>query len=109
LINRLDRETSGLVLVAKNSATAREAGPSGQSTSSAKAVLRQSPMDGRMLTSFAVDQPLLRQGEKTASKIYLKQAIHPAGYPARTNFAVVQRFENRWGRFALINCQTDHR
>jgi 23S rRNA pseudouridine1911/1915/1917 synthase len=52
-----------------------------------------------------VDQPLLRQGEQFASKIWLKQAIHPAGYAAKTKFQVVQRFENRWGRFALVKCQ----
>jgi 23S rRNA pseudouridine1911/1915/1917 synthase len=104
LINRLDRETSGLVLVAKNSATAGELGR----------LVHRHRVEKRYLAithgwpdadQFEVDQPLLRQGEKTVSKIFLKQAIHPAGFPARTNFAVVQRFVNRWGRFALINCQ----
>jgi 23S rRNA pseudouridine1911/1915/1917 synthase len=104
LINRLDRETSGLVLVAKNSATARELGR----------LVNRHRME-KLYTAitygwpdadqFEVDQPLLRQGEKTASKIWLKQAIHPAGYSARTKFTVVQRFKNRWGRFATIQCQ----
>jgi 23S rRNA pseudouridine1911/1915/1917 synthase len=104
LINRLDRETSGLVLVAKNSATARELGRlvNRHRVEKLYTAITYGWPDA---DQFAVDQPLLRQGEKTASKIFLKQAIHPAGYPARTNFAVVQRFENRWGRFALINCQ----
>jgi 23S rRNA pseudouridine1911/1915/1917 synthase len=104
LINRLDRETSGLVLVAKNSTTAREL---------ARLVNRHRieklysaiTYGWPDLDQFEVDQPLLRQGEKIASKIWLKQTIHPAGYPARTKFTVVQRFENRSGRFALVNCQ----
>jgi 23S rRNA pseudouridine1911/1915/1917 synthase len=104
LINRLDRETSGLVLVAKNSTTARELGRLVNRHRIEKlytAITYGWPHTDQ----FEVDQPLLRQGEKTASKIWLKQAIHPAGYPARTQFEVVQRFENRCGRFALINCQ----
>lgn len=104
LINRLDRETSGLVLVAKNATAARELGRLVNQHRIEKfytAITRGWPEADQ----FVVDQPLLRQGEQTASKIWLKQAIHPAGYPAKTEFQVVQRFENRWGRFALVMCQ----
>jgi 23S rRNA pseudouridine1911/1915/1917 synthase len=104
LINRLDRETSGLVLVAKNAKTARELGRLVDHHRIEKfyaAITYGWPDADR----FEVDQPLLRQGEKLLSKIWLKQAIHPDGHPARTEFEVAQRFENRWGRFALINCQ----
>ena len=104
LINRLDRETSGLALVAKNVKTARELGRLIDHHRVDKfyaAITQGWPQTDR----FEVDQPLLRQGEKMPSKIWLKQAIHPAGYAAKTKFAVVQRFENRWGRFSLIDCQ----
>jgi 23S rRNA pseudouridine1911/1915/1917 synthase len=103
-INRLDRETSGLVLVAKNALTARQFGR----------LLTQHRID-KFYTAivhgwpdadeFEVDQPLLRQGEQLPSKIWLKQAIHPGGYPAKTKFKVVQRFENRWGQFTVLHCQ----
>jgi 23S rRNA pseudouridine1911/1915/1917 synthase len=38
------------------------------------------------------------------SRIWLKQAVHPSGYPSQTRFKVVQRFENNGGKFALIEC-----
>jgi 23S rRNA pseudouridine1911/1915/1917 synthase len=104
LINRLDRETSGLVLVAKNTKTARELGRLVNHHRVEKfytAITQSWPGADQ----FEVDHPILRLGEKFPSKIWLKQAIHPDGYPAKTKFEVVQRFENRWGRFALINCQ----
>jgi 23S rRNA pseudouridine1911/1915/1917 synthase len=104
LINRLDRETSGLVLVAKNAKTARELGRlvDHHRVDKFYAAIVQGWAQS---DQFEVDQPLLRQGEKMPSKIWLKQAIHPEGYPAKTIFTVVQRFENRWGRFSLIHCQ----
>jgi 23S rRNA pseudouridine1911/1915/1917 synthase len=104
LINRLDRETSGLVLVAKNTKTARELSRLVDHHRVEK--LYAAITYGWPATDqFEVDQPLLRQGEKVPSKIWLKQAIHPDGYPARTKFEVVRRFENRWARFAVIKCQ----
>jgi len=104
LINRLDRETSGLVLVAKNAATARELGRLVKRHQIEKAYAAIT-LGWPEPDQFQVDQPLLRQGEKTPSKIWLKQGIHPDGYPAQTKFNVVHRFENRWGRFTLIHCQ----
>jgi 23S rRNA pseudouridine1911/1915/1917 synthase len=104
LINRLDRETSGLVLVAKNAKTAHELGRlvDHHRVDKFYAAITQGWPE---TDQFEVDQPLLRQGEKMPSKIWLKQAIHPDGYPANTKFAVIRRFENHWGRFSLIHCQ----
>jgi 23S rRNA pseudouridine1911/1915/1917 synthase len=93
LINRLDRETSGLVMVAKNAQTARELARlvNQHRVEKLYAAITQGWPD---VDRFEVDQPLLRQGERIPSKIWLKQAIHPAGYQAKTTFQVVQRFEN---------------
>ena len=104
LINRLDRETSGLVLVAKNAGSARTLGRLVDHHRIEKfyAAITYGWPD---VDRFEVDQPLLRQGEKLPSKIWLKQNVHPDGYPARTKFEVVQRFEDCRGRFALISCQ----
>ena len=54
---------------------------------------------------FEVDQPLLRQGTIAPSKIWLKQAVHASGYPSHTRFRVLTRFENRHGKFALLECE----
>lgn len=91
IVNRLDRETSGLVLVAKTAASARRFGLLMQRQSFAKEYLAivwgWPEWDKRM-----VDAPLDRQGKHTASAIWLKQAVCPAGAPAQTEFHVVARF-----------------
>ena len=92
LIHRLDRETSGLLLVAKTAAAARR--------------FSLDMMHGRIAKEYlalvwgwpdwetqTVDAPLLRQGEKGESRIWLKRTIHPDGAPARTRFEVVRRGE----------------
>jgi 23S rRNA pseudouridine1911/1915/1917 synthase len=104
VITRLDRETSGLVLVAKNRDTARDLHTlieKQKLTKSYQAIVWGLPAR----TEFEVDQPLLRQGTIGPSKIWLKQAVHPSGYPSRTRFRVRNRFENRHGQFALLECE----
>jgi 23S rRNA pseudouridine1911/1915/1917 synthase len=104
VITRLDRETSGLVLVAKNRATARDL----------HTLIEKQNLTKRYLAitwgwpaadEFEVDQPLLRQGTIAPSKIWLKQAVHPSGYPSHTRFRVTDRFEHRHGQFALLDCE----
>jgi 23S rRNA pseudouridine1911/1915/1917 synthase len=92
IVNRLDRETSGIVLVAKTTAAAREFGLLMQSrrvTKEYHALVWGWP-DWETET---VDAPIIRQGEVGASKIYLKQTIDPGGAEAVTNFRVVKRFQ----------------
>jgi 23S rRNA pseudouridine1911/1915/1917 synthase len=91
IVNRLDRETSGLVLIAKNAASARRFGLAMERRRIAKEYLAvvQGWPDWE---TFTVDAPLLRQGERGPSAIWLKQAIHPEGLPARTEFRVEERF-----------------
>jgi len=91
IVNRLDRETSGLVLVAKNAAAARRFGVMMQEQRIAKeyiAIVWGWPE----WNSKTVDSPLARQGIHAPSPIWLKQAIHPAGVPARTEFTTERRF-----------------
>ena len=55
--------------------------------------------------TFTVDAPILRQGERGTSPIYLKQTVHPEGAAARTRFRVEATFtlETTNGyRFALV-------
>ena len=105
IVNRLDRETSGLVLVAKTAAAARRFGLLMQRQRFEKeylAVVWGWPEWDREI----VHAPLDRQGKHQHSPIWLKQMIHPAGTPARTEFVVNRRFttSTSWGEeFALIH------
>jgi 23S rRNA pseudouridine1911/1915/1917 synthase len=96
IVNRLDRETSGLVLVAKTSAAARKFG----------LLMQRRRLRKQYLTIVSgwpewetrvVDAPLDRQGKHQKSEIWLKQMIHPAGATAQTEFRVAQRFRKSGG------------
>jgi 23S rRNA pseudouridine1911/1915/1917 synthase len=91
IINRLDRETSGLVLVAKTAGAARRFGLWMQQQRFKKEYLAivwgWPDWETRI-----VDAPLDRQGKHQPSAIWLKQVIHPAGAPAQTEFRVERRF-----------------
>jgi 23S rRNA pseudouridine1911/1915/1917 synthase len=103
IVNRLDRETSGLVLVAKNAATARRFGLMMQEQRIAKEYLAI-VWGWPQWDSTTVDAPLARQGIHAPSPIWLKQAIHPKGARARTRFAVERRFSRGvdGSRFSII-------
>src|SRR5438128_1507658 len=91
IVNRLDRETSGLVLVAKTSPAARRFGLLMQRQQVKKeylAIVWGWPEWER----YFVDAPLDRQGKHQETVIWLKQMIHPRGAPAQTEFHVERRF-----------------
>ena len=104
IVNRLDRETSGLVLVAKTAAAAREFGLLMQ-----RHLLRKEYLaivwDWPDWEHKVVDAPLDRQGKHQASAIWLKQVIHTAGSRAQTEFFVERRFRRSTSsgdRFAVV-------
>jgi 23S rRNA pseudouridine1911/1915/1917 synthase len=91
IVNRLDRETSGLVLIAKKADVARRFGLLMQRRQLKKeylAIVRGWPDWQRKV----VNAPLARQGKYEWSAIWLKQTIHPAGAPAQTEFHVERCF-----------------
>jgi len=104
IVNRLDRETSGVVLVAKTSAAARRFG----------LLMQDRRLDKEYLAivwgwpdweTKIVDARMDRQGKHEPSAIWLKQKIHPKGAQAVTQFRVERRFTRSTssGReFALI-------
>jgi 23S rRNA pseudouridine1911/1915/1917 synthase len=104
IVNRLDRETSGLVLVAKTAAAAREFGLLMQRHSLRKeylAIVWGWPEWEYKL----VDAPVDRQGKHQDSVIWLKQMIHAAGAAAQTEFFVERRFRRSTSsgdRFSVI-------
>ena len=103
IVNRLDRETSGLVLVAKNARAARRFG----------LLMQEQQIEKEYLAivwgwpeweTRSVEAPLARQGAHLPSPIWLKQTVHPLGAPAHTDFRVEDRFTRgpNGERFALI-------
>ena len=101
LIHRLDRETSGLMLVAKTAEAARRLSLDmmrGRIGKEYQALVHGWPE----WDAYTVDAPLLRQGETGPSAIWLKRTIHPDGAAARTRFETLKRFERGSGRFALV-------
>jgi 23S rRNA pseudouridine1911/1915/1917 synthase len=103
-VNRLDRETSGLILVAKSSDAARQLGlmiAQHRIRKVYSAIVFGWPTED----TFVVDRPLLRQGIVRRSKIYLKQAVDPDGSPALTSFRVLNRFALRDRPFALVEAE----
>jgi 23S rRNA pseudouridine1911/1915/1917 synthase len=104
IVNRLDRETSGLVLVAKTAAAARRFGLLMQRQGFTKEYLAI-VWGWPEWDDYMVDAPLGRQGKHARSTIWLKQAIIPAGVPARTELRVVRRFSRKTSageKFALV-------
>ncbi len=91
IINRLDRETSGVVLIAKHRAAARACATAmrdGRVAKEYEAIVHGWPAEDR----FVVDAPIRRLGEVAPSKIWLKRAVHAGGAAAVTEFAVAGRF-----------------
>jgi 23S rRNA pseudouridine1911/1915/1917 synthase len=104
IVNRLDRETSGLVLVAKTAAAARRFGLLMQEHRLHKEYLAIVWGWPEWETKI-VDAPLDRQGKHQPSAIWLKQMIHPDGAPALTEFRVEEHFKrptSSENHFALI-------
>src|SRR5437588_373233 len=94
VVDRLDRETSGIVLVAKTAAAAREFGLLMQSHRVAKeyyAIVWGWPA----WDCKTVDARLIRQGRIARSAIYLKQTIDARGIHAMTEFHVQKRFRQK--------------
>ncbi|MEM7010128.1 MAG: RNA pseudouridine synthase [Verrucomicrobiota bacterium] len=103
VITRLDRDTSGLVLVAKHTEAARELSFAIQNHEIGKeylAIVSGWPETDR----WDVDAAILRKGEIEPSPIWLKRMVHPDGKPCLTEFLVESRFERKEGRFALVRC-----
>jgi len=105
IVNRLVRETSGLVLIAKNREAARRFGKAMERQQIKKEYLAIVHGWPEWETTI-VDAPLARQGEFGASAIWLKQAIHERGAFAQTEFRAESRFvrenEEREARFSIV-------
>ena len=100
LINRLDRETSGITLVAKNAAAARELGKAMQARQLHKeyfAVVQGVPL----WQNACCAEPILRMEDVAETRIHVRQCCHPAGKDCCTEFEVLQRA----GSVSLLRCR----
>lgn len=99
MVNRLDRETSGLVLVAKTDDFARalrKLWESREVTKGYQAIVHGWPVEDRGL----IDAPL---GKDESSRVAIKDCVRPDGAASQTEFAVERRCERAEGKFALLN------
>jgi 23S rRNA pseudouridine1911/1915/1917 synthase len=88
LVNRLDRETSGVVLIAKNSETARALGKILESRAVEKEYL--AIVHGHVREDHGlIDAPL---GKDAHSRVVVKDCVRPDGAAAQTEFFVERRF-----------------
>jgi 23S rRNA pseudouridine1911/1915/1917 synthase len=98
LVNRLDRETSGLVVVAKSHDAARELGKIWETRSITKEYW--AIVHGHVAAEQGmIDAPL---GKDTASIVAIKDCVRPEGTPAQTEFIVEKRFTRLESPFSLL-------
>ena len=101
LVSRLDRETSGLLLVARGKENASLFGKMQQRREIQKNYLAL--VHGYPPSSGMIDQPLDRLGKHQPSRIYMRQAVVPGTYPAQTEFKTLQtRTHPKFGEISLV-------
>ncbi len=101
IMNRLDRETSGVVIVAKSKSAARQAGMEMEARRVEKryfAVVFGWPDADH----FSVEAPIVRRGEVELSPVHLERMVHPSGDHALTDFHVLHRREDVHRKFSVI-------
>ena len=98
LVNRLDRETSGLVVIAKNFSAARELGKIWEMRAIQKEYL--AIVHGHVAAEQGmIDAPL---GKDETSIVAIKDCVRLDGTPAQTEFFVEKRFLRESAKFTLL-------
>src|SRR5579871_3691820 len=98
LVNRLDRETSGVTLVAKRDETARELRRLWENRSVEKEYL--AIVHGHLRDDSGTIHAAL--GKDEASLVAVKDCVRPDGLPSQTSFQVQKRFSRAEGDFTLV-------
>jgi 23S rRNA pseudouridine1911/1915/1917 synthase len=101
LINRLDRETSGLVVIGKDDRVARNlrrAWESGGVKKTYLAIVHSWPA----LERDTINAPL---GRDLDSHVAIKDRVRPDGLVAATSYTVLRKFERAEGKFSLLEVQ----
>lgn len=103
IVTRLDRETSGIVLVAKHTSAARELGMIFERREARKeylAIVRGWPEADGWISNGRI----CRAGDLGDSDIWVRQTVDIRGKECVTKFVVEKRFERKGGLFAVIRC-----
>lgn len=103
IVNRLDRDTSGVVLIAKHTAAARELGMIFERREAVKEYLAVA-VGWPGVDSWGCAESIIRAGDLGPSPIWVRQIVSPAGRDCLTHFQVERRFERGGDRFSLIRC-----
>jgi 23S rRNA pseudouridine1911/1915/1917 synthase len=99
LVNRLDRETSGVVVVAKDSDTAGELRRIWESRAAQKQYL--AIVHGHVVADGGlIDAPL---GKDETSAVAIKDCVRSDGLPSQTEYRVIARFERSEGKFSFLD------
>ena len=103
IVTRLDRDTSGLVLVAKHTQAARELGMIFERREAHKeylAIAKGWPAE----EEWVCYAPILRAGEIGPSEIWVRQIVDARGKQCSTRFIVERRFLRDGMEFSLVRC-----
>lgn len=103
IVTRLDRETSGLVLVAKHTAAARELGMIFERREARKeyiAIVIGWPVQD----NWICEGRICRKGDIGESDIWVRQVVDARGKECSTKFIVEERFYREGMEFSLIKC-----
>ena len=103
IVTRLDRETSGLVLVAKHTVAARELGMIFERREARKeylAIVKGWPSDD----NWICDAPIIRAGDIGPSQIWVRQVADARGKECITRFIVERRFMRDRMEFSVVRC-----
>lgn len=95
LVHRLDKETSGVLVVAKNERAYRFL----QAQFKARTVRKvyEALVVGHPPPEGLIEAPIARD-----PRYRKRMAVVPTGRPARTRYRVLQTYEGRWGRYARL-------
>jgi 23S rRNA pseudouridine1911/1915/1917 synthase len=96
IVHRLDRDTSGLLVVAKN--VSAQANLAAQLAGRTVSRVYLAVVQGDPRTSGSIDAPVGRD-----SRVRTRMAVTRRGKEARTNFRVLERY----GHAALVECRLD--
>ncbi|MEZ5319446.1 MAG: RluA family pseudouridine synthase [Vicinamibacterales bacterium] len=100
LVNRLDRETSGIVIIARHAEAARELGRLFSHGHVRKRYL--AVVQGALEGEHRIDAPL---GRDDASPVAIKDAVRDDGAPAVTTVRAVGSFEEDGGTFTRVEIE----
>ena len=103
MINRLDRETSGIVMIAKDQETARSLRKQWEAREvqkSYRAIVYGWPQED----AFEVNAAL---GKDESSEVVIKDCVRSDGHASLTRFKVSRRFERDESRFALLEAMPE--